>query len=691
MNDFWIDLTLILQSQTWLDWLDLMLVTGLFFILLTALQRTQATFMLRGLTVIALILVAVTLLLPLPAVSLLVRIFLLFLLVTVPIVFQRELRSLLERIGRSIGLTPRTRPDPEELMQPLVRAVEKMAADRIGALIVLEGDSDLNEIAQTGVPIGGAVSSELLGAIFYPNNPLHDGAALIRGETVIAAGCVLPIVMHNRGGRRQGTRHRAALGLSERSDALIVVVSEETGKISAAEEGQLHQLPDLSALRERVTRFGHRTVRVTKTEPWLGSLFDHDAGEFRPFFVRLAREVTSRLGLAALFGLIFWWFVLAGSSTLPDREIRNMPLQVNLPPGMAVVNELPVTVDLFVRTVEKVAPLLNEDAFVAELSLLDVPEGVHEQPVQVTSRIEAPVQIIRIEPALVPVIVAPIASRTLPVTVSIDDEAMLPAAYEVQGQPVVEPAAALVVGPQPLVEQVAEIRATLSLSNTRSPVAIMRPLVALDDQDNEVDGVFLQPEQVEVRLDIDRRADVSEVGVAIVTRNEPAAGFWVSGLTTDPTSVFLNGPPAVLTSIAGAIPTLPVDVSGAAGDLILDVPLDLPPEVTAATQTGESVNSVRVTVRISPRQGNLTLARPVQLVGLPATGEFSVTPDEVELLLTGPLATLQEIEQNPDLVRVVLEATDLAPGDSIEQRPQTIVPEGIRVQVIPSRITLTRR
>ncbi|HEX6383672.1 MAG TPA: diadenylate cyclase CdaA [Anaerolineae bacterium] len=693
VDDLWIDLTLYLQSLTWLDWLDLLLAAAVFFVIVTALQRTQATFMLRGLMVIALILLAVTLLLPLPTFSLLVRIILLFLLIALPVVFQRDLRHLLEDIGRSIGLARGTRHEPEELMRPLVRAVEQMSADCIGALIVLEGEMDLEQIARTGIPIGGSVSSELLGAIFYPKNPLHDGAALIRGQKVIVAGCVLPVTRRDiNGERRLGTRHRAAIGLSERSDALVIVVSEETGIISAAEFGQLHQLPDQSTLRERIIHFAHRTADVTESKSFVHALLNPDTGRLRSRFVRRVRSVGIRLALALLFATILWWFVLVRSNTLPDLEIRDVPLQVEeRPPGMMIANQVPETVDLVVRTVEEVAPILDEGAFVARASLDGLQEGVYELPVQVTPRVDAPVRIVDIEPETVSINLAPVAGRTLSVTVALEDESLLPPVYQIQGEPVAEPAMVEIVGPQPAVEQVAEIRATLSLSNTRGSIEIMRPLIALDEQGNEIDGLDLQPAQVKVRLNVDRRPDVREVGVAIVTNGEPAPGFWISGLTAQPATVVLTGPPAILSSVRSAVATLPVDVSGAAGDVNTVVPLDLPQEVEAQTAEGKSLRAVQVTVRISARQGNITLSRRVELRGSNVASGLAVTPEVVELLLSGPLTTLQEIEDRPDLVRVIVEVEDIAPGESIELTPQVVAPEGVRAQLVPLTVTLSRR
>lgn len=693
LTDLWIDVTLRLQQLTWVDWLDLLLVTGTLFLLLTALQRAQATVMLRGLGVIGLILLVSTLFLGLPTFSLLVRVILVFLLVALPVVFQRQLRILFEDVGRSIGVTDRSRRrKTEALMQPLVRALEQMAAEQIGALIVLEGEVDLDEIADTGVAVDGAVTSELLKAIFYSKNPLHDGAVLIRGERVVAAACVLPVARGLiNGDRSLGTRHRAAVGMSQRSDALIVVVSEETGTISVAEGGQLETLPDQSALRERLLRFARQGNPVRSQDLSMRFLFDADTGALRPSFVRRARRFILRFGMALLLAVSLWWVVLTSSGSLPDTEVGGVQLQVEEPAdGLVIAAGLPETVDLIVRTAQEPQATLGEEAFKASLSLADLPAGVHQLPVAVTSRLEAPVQIVDVQPETVEVNLAPLQRRTLPVTVALRDEALLPATYEVRSEATVDPGEVEVVGPQPLVERVATIRATLSLSNTRGPVETMRPLVALDDQGNEVNNITLRPDEVEVHLNVGRRADMREVGIAVVTSGQPAPGFWISGLSTDPGTVVLSGSPELLSAMDSAVATLPVDVEGAAGAVTADMPLDVPDGVSVQARDGQSLNRVQVNVLVSPHSGNLTVTRPVELpAGANAVG-ITVRPQVVEVLLSGPLPTLQEIEERPDLVRVVVASVEVASGESVEQVPDVIVPEGVRAQLVTRQVTLSR-
>jgi diadenylate cyclase len=138
-------------------------------------------------------------------------------------------------------------------MSEAIRAVERLSVRKTGALIAFERDVGLEDYAATGVKINGEISAEFLQSIFYPNSPLHDGAVIVRGNRIIAAGCLLPLPEEGLVRERLGTRHRAALGLSLASDALVLVVSEETGAISVIEEGKITRNLDSDSLRRVVS------------------------------------------------------------------------------------------------------------------------------------------------------------------------------------------------------------------------------------------------------------------------------------------------------------------------------------------------------------------------------------------------------------------------------------------------------
>ena len=180
-------------------------------------------------------------------------IYLLFM--ALPIVFQPELRRALERIGQGKFLGSAVYLNAEEadtLVNEIDKVVFNMSAKKIGALIVLEREIGINEIIDTGIRVDGLVTAPFMMNVFIPNTPLHDGAAVIRGNRMIAAGCLLPLT-ENRGlSTELGTRHRAALGLSEQCDAVVVIVSEETGIVSIAENGHITRRLNSEQLKKRL-------------------------------------------------------------------------------------------------------------------------------------------------------------------------------------------------------------------------------------------------------------------------------------------------------------------------------------------------------------------------------------------------------------------------------------------------------
>jgi diadenylate cyclase len=170
------------------------------------------------------------------------------------IVFQPELRRALEQLGR--GKVFITSPilgmgeeEMDKLIDQIAGAAEELSKSNIGALIVLEKQTGLNEYIETGIKISGDVTAELLMNIFVPNTPLHDGAVIIRNDKIMAAGCYLPLTENPNLSKELGTRHRAGLGITEQSDAIAIIVSEETGVISVAKDGKLSRYLDSKTLR----------------------------------------------------------------------------------------------------------------------------------------------------------------------------------------------------------------------------------------------------------------------------------------------------------------------------------------------------------------------------------------------------------------------------------------------------------
>jgi diadenylate cyclase len=242
-----------------LDWrsvLDVVLVTVVIYAALRLFRGTQAIQLLRGVLIVAVFVALLSLVADLPAFNWLLRNSVPMVLVAIPVIFQPELRRALERLGRSSPLLNR-RGDTtrvQAVINEVVKAVDALAQRRTGALIVFHGVTGLGNVIERGVRIDGELSSELLSTIFFPNTPLHDGAVIVQGDRVVAASCVLPLTDREITDSQMGTRHRAAIGVSEQSDALVVVVSEETGRISVARNGRIVRL-DTNRLRTVLSDF----------------------------------------------------------------------------------------------------------------------------------------------------------------------------------------------------------------------------------------------------------------------------------------------------------------------------------------------------------------------------------------------------------------------------------------------------
>ncbi|WP_419084901.1 diadenylate cyclase CdaA [Phascolarctobacterium succinatutens] len=242
----------LLSTITFLDVIDIVVVAYFLYRLFLMLKNTRAATLGKGLMV----LIGFTLIcrwLNLHVISWLLEKSMTVIMVALPVVFQPELRRALEQIGRGKLFHKGSELDEqelEEMLDSVAHATKVMSKNKVGALMVFERATGLAERIETGVPIDGLVSSGLLQNIFVKDTPLHDGAVVIRGNRVVAACCLLPLTENCNLSQELGTRHRAAIGMSEQSDAMILVVSEETGTISIARNGELMRYLTVDDVKE---------------------------------------------------------------------------------------------------------------------------------------------------------------------------------------------------------------------------------------------------------------------------------------------------------------------------------------------------------------------------------------------------------------------------------------------------------
>jgi diadenylate cyclase len=231
-----------------LDLFQILVVAAAIYYVLKLLARTRAIQMLAGLLVVALTYFLANLF-NLALIRAILEQLFQYGAIAALIVFHPELRAALARLGQSRMIRFFNRMEEREVVEELVEAVERLTRARIGAIIAVQRDVGLDEYAETGTRIQARVAADLVVSLFAPYGPLHDGAVLIEGDTIIAAGVILPLTQFPVADKSLGTRHRAALGLSEETDALVVVVSEETSQISLAHRGRLARNVDLDRVR----------------------------------------------------------------------------------------------------------------------------------------------------------------------------------------------------------------------------------------------------------------------------------------------------------------------------------------------------------------------------------------------------------------------------------------------------------
>lgn len=243
-----------------LNLLEILIISFLIYEILIWVQNTRAWVLLKGGLVIILFYLAASLL-RLSTITWMINHMGQLALIALIIIFQPELRKALEQLGSKNILTEFFPSEDiralegytDKTVNEIVRATFEMSKVKTGALIVIERETSLQEIERTGIEVDGIVTSQLLINIFEHNTPLHDGAVVIRGNRVTAATCYLPLSDNLSISKDLGTRHRAALGISESSDSLTVVVSEETGRVTLAQEGKLARITDPDALRQALT------------------------------------------------------------------------------------------------------------------------------------------------------------------------------------------------------------------------------------------------------------------------------------------------------------------------------------------------------------------------------------------------------------------------------------------------------
>ena len=264
------------------DVVEILIITFLFYYMLVWIKNTRAWVLLKGIMVI-LLFVLVAAVFQMNTIIWIAKNTLSVAITAIVIIFQPEIRKALENLGQKNFLTSFFAFDfskgesakfTDKTINELVKACYEMGKVKTGALIVIEDEIVLSEYERTGIAVDGILTSQLLINIFEKNTPLHDGAVIVRGDRVVSATCYLPLTDSLSISKDLGTRHRAAVGISEVSDSLTIVVSEETGKVSIAMGGELYRNVDAEFLKNKLSFIQHREKKVSKIELWRRRLKD---------------------------------------------------------------------------------------------------------------------------------------------------------------------------------------------------------------------------------------------------------------------------------------------------------------------------------------------------------------------------------------------------------------------------------
>jgi len=261
LTDLWTwvgdQLSLVFRGQccSWNNVIDLLLVAVFIYYVLVLIRGTRAVQLLLGVLVLVGV-YGIAVLLRLELTKLVLQALFAFGIIAVVVVFQPELRRALGRIGQLGPLNRLLAPLPEEqvdhVVDELVRAALLISEAKHGALVVVERSTGLQDYSETGVPVHGTLTAELLASIFMTRSPLHDGAVIVQEDRIPAAACFLPLTVNPKLSKDLGSRHRAAIGLTEENDAVAVVVSEETGRISIVVDGEIERGLDPETLKQRL-------------------------------------------------------------------------------------------------------------------------------------------------------------------------------------------------------------------------------------------------------------------------------------------------------------------------------------------------------------------------------------------------------------------------------------------------------
>jgi YbbR domain-containing protein len=396
--------------------------------------------------------------------------------------------------------------------------------------------------------------------------------------------------------------------------------------------------------------------------------------------IRRIADMISRAALALILAVLVW--IVASQEKDPTRVDTfpaAIPLTlVNQPPGTLVYGQTADSAQVSLRAPESLWGQLTADQIKAELDLAGQPYGHLTVPVkvQVTNRV---VEVVRTEPATVDLDFEPITEQSVPVHITNTGEPALGYAIGVANT---TPSQVVVRGPASFVARVVAVAGSISVQGARQKVEQPVRLNALDKDGNPVGFVTLSPESVQASVEIEHLGGFRDLAVKVIVRGQVAPGYRISNVTVNPPIVTVFGAAQAIDQSPGFLETESISVTNAQADVVERVPLNLPGGISLLGDP-----AVQVSVQVEAIQGGLTVQRQLTVQGLAHGLEAKLSPDTIDVILTGPLPKLQSLK--PDDVRVVIDLGNLGPGTH-QVQPQAIAPQGIVAEtMLPATIQVT--
>lgn len=701
------------------DVLDITLVALLVLALLVVVRGSTAVRLLRGILIASLLLLLVSEALDLPAFAGIIARILPSALVAVPVIFQPELRRAFERLGRTGFFGPSVSRVGDDWIQATAAACRRMAEAKVGALIVVQRRISLSEFIDRGLVMDAVCSSDLLLQVFVPNSPLHDGAVILSEGRLKAARVVLPLGAATGGIRNLGTRHMAALNISRLTDALALVVSEETGVLSIAQDGRLTRRLTEHGLMERL-REAFRPAEAPPARGWfeiwsqlrgLGRAGDAPqveaaAGEprltdklkaLRAALRRLPlRGRPSEMGLALVVALLWWLAVQTDARPLVEQVLpaagaeARLDLQFDIADAdLAAYRRDDVAIQLRLRGLRSALEGLDTGTLVAIVKVPNEVGGGAERELPVQGRCRSRwqcwrkgIRVVGSQPNSLTLGLGGLVVDERPV--SFDAGQVLPPRLRVeQGRSL--PATVQISGAAAQVSRVAVLRATLpELALSPGPLRVGRvPVLPLDAFGAPVHDLRLAPSEVAVELVLAESGE--PVAVSPRWRIAPADGYEIYGVEVDPESIQLEGESAAVEQVRqrGFKPL--VDLTELTEDTIKRFALDLPADVRALG----GVEAITVSLKVRAQTGTRSLTLSLLPINLPEGLLAEPAAETLQAVLEGPRPLLDALD--PADVSAELDLRGLAEGTH-RIAPTLSLPVGVSTRgLAPATIEVTLR